>query len=88
MTNGKINLQGLARDRGCTPYGKYLCQVPMPIQGRRQDVDICIADIIAALNAADITTTASCCGHGVRSGNIELYDGRTIIILNIKKQHD
>ncbi len=69
----------------CTPMGEYKCQIPMPIKGRRQDVDYCIADIVAALNAANITTEASCCGHGNDSiSSIILTDGREINIKNVK----
>jgi len=52
----------------------------MPIKGRRQEIDFCIAPIVAALNAANITTVASCCGHGEQDGNIMLEDGRVLII--------
>jgi hypothetical protein len=69
----------LAKERGCCGIGEYSCQVPMPINGRRQDVDICIADIVAALNAANIPTTASCCGHG-GDGSILLEDGRQLAV--------
>jgi len=80
-TMGKDSLDLLIRRRGCTPMGEYSCQVPMPIRGRRQDIDYCIADIVAALNAANITTTASCCGHGnERLARIDLEDGRIIQI--------
>ncbi|KKK76923.1 hypothetical protein LCGC14_2858740, partial [marine sediment metagenome] len=64
----------------CCPVGSYECQVPMPIKGRRQEIDFCIAPIVAALNAANITTVASCCGHGEQDGNIMLEDGRVLII--------
>ena len=64
----------------CCSLGTYECQVPMPITGRRQDIDICIADIVAALNAANITTVASCCGHMKTDAVISLEDGREIII--------
>ena len=67
--------------RSCTPMGEYLCQVPMPICGRVQGIDKCIADIVAALNAANITTVASCCGHGNESlARIDLDDGRVLHI--------
>ena len=36
------------------------------------DVDECIADIVQALNDADIPTVASCCGHGKIHGSIVL----------------
>ena len=64
----------------CCEMGTYECQIPMPINGRRQDIDFCIADIIAALNAANIPTVASCCGHKKMDGSIVLSDGREIII--------
>jgi hypothetical protein len=43
-------------------------------------VDSCIARIVEALNKACIRTVASCCGHGIRPGNIALADGRELII--------
>ena len=64
----------------CCDVGSYKCQVPMPIKGRRQDIDFCIADIVAALNAANIITVASCCGHGEKEGSIILEDDRELII--------
>lgn len=64
----------------CCKLGAYDCQVPMPIKGRRQDIDICIADIVAALNAANITTIASCCGHS-DVGIISLEDGRELSVV-------
>ena len=64
----------------CCDVGTYEHQVPMPLKGRRQEVDLCIADIIAALNAANIITGASCCGHGTQPGMILLEDGRELIV--------
>lgn len=65
----------------CCDFGTYECQIPMPIKGRRQDIDFCIADIVAALNAANITTVASCCGHGKIPASIVLEDGRELTII-------
>jgi hypothetical protein len=48
----------------CCDMGSYECQVPMPLNGRVQGIDYCIADIVASLNASNIRTVASCCGHG------------------------
>jgi len=71
----------LPKPKKCTPMGCYECQVPMPIAGRRRDIDYCIADIVAALNAANIVTVASCCGHGDEGiANIVLEDGRVLSI--------
>ena len=64
----------------CCDFGTYDCQIPMPLRGRRQDIDYCIADIVAALNAANIETVASCCGHSKIPASIVLEDGREISI--------
>ena len=69
----------------CCSCGSYECQVPMPIAGRVRHIDLCIADIVAALNAANIVTVASCCGHGKINGIISLTDGREIEIKWEKK---
>lgn len=68
------------RPTTCCDFGTYDHTVPMPINGRRQDIDRCIADIVAALNAANITTVASCCGHGKQDGIISLEDGRELVV--------
>ena len=75
------------RRNGCCEVGSYDHQVPMPIKGRRQDIDYCIADIVATLNAANIITVASCCGHG-KDGQISLEDGRELIIKNVKRREE
>ena len=72
------------KPKKCCGLGEFKCQIPMPIKGRSQDIDFCIADIVAALNAANIITIASCCGHKKFDGNIILEDGRELII-KIKK---
>ena len=55
--------------------------VPMPISGRVEQIDYCIADIVAALNAAKILTVMSCCGHGRDPGWISLFDGRRVQVM-------
>jgi len=52
----------------------------MPLNGRLQSIDYCIADIVAALAAANIKTVASCCGHNTQPGVIALADGRTLTL--------
>jgi hypothetical protein len=52
----------------------------MPINGRVYGIDWCIHHIVAALNAANIATVASCCGHGKQDGSIVLADGRELCI--------
>ena len=71
------------KPKECCELGTYGCQVPMSILGRRRDIDYCIADIVAALNAANIITVASCCGHGEESiASIVLEDGRELRVKN------
>lgn len=50
------------------------------LNGDWRDVDMCISNIVAALNDGGATTIASCCGHGQRTGNISLADGRELIV--------
>lgn len=64
----------------CAEMGTYDCTVPMPIVGRVRGIDLCIADIVAALNAANIATIGSCCGHGKQDGTILLEDNRQLFI--------
>lgn len=71
----------------CCGCGTYEHVVPMPLYGRRRDIDLCIADLVAALNAANIETVASCCGHGKMAGNILLSDGR-VLDVRYKKETD
>lgn len=69
------------RPEKCCAMGSYECQVPMPINGRIHGIDYCIADIVAALNAANITTSMSCCGHGNEEiAIVMLEDGRTLSV--------
>jgi hypothetical protein len=42
--------------------------------------DPCLAPLVALLNAAGLTTVASCCGHGHRPGRVSLADGRELLI--------
>ena len=72
--------------KGCIycdePGGSKTCkhQISMPLNGRVQCIDHCIHQIVAALNAGGVRTTASCCGHGKIKGNILLEDGRMLTI--------
>ena len=60
--------------------GSHKHTIPMPINGKSVDVDFCIAGIVAALNAANLITVASCCGHGEIHPSIILQDGREVTI--------
>ena len=62
----------------------YAHQVSMPINGRVRCIDYCIHRIVAALNAANILTVASCCGHEVMPGRIDLDDGRVLVLFASK----
>jgi len=64
----------------CCEMGSYDHTVPQDARGWRIETDLCIADIVAALNAANIPTEASCCGHGEMLGSILLEDGRHILV--------
>ena len=81
-----MSLKEIIQKEKCCEMGTYKHQIPMPIRGRRQDIDYCIADLVAALNAANILTVASCCGHGKQPALIMLDDGRVITIHNVKRK--
>lgn len=53
----------------------------MTLNGKTFEVDDEIASIVHALNAAGISTVASCSGHGMRPGRISLADGRELFVL-------
>lgn len=42
--------------------------------------DPCITPVVRALNAGELRTVASCCGHDHAPGWIMLADGRTLIL--------
>ena len=72
----------IGKPKKCCDCGTYQHQVHMPIRGRVCGIDICIADIVAALNVSHQTlTVGSCCGHGTMPGHIMLEDGRELIII-------
>jgi hypothetical protein len=69
----------------CCDCGSNKCVIPMSSMDRLVGVDLCISDIVAALNASNIPTMGmSCCGHGEQDGEIWLRDGRVLIIQNMK----
>lgn len=55
---------------------------------KRAKIDSCIAPIVGALQKGGIDMRGSCCGHLRDCGNIELQDGRVILILSQKIQKE
>ena len=86
MTGWSLN-EVRMNDSSCSycdgPGGRktYEHQACIPIKRRLQGIDFCIHQIVAALNAGNVGTTASCCGHKKMNGMITLEDGRTLLIL-------
>lgn len=75
----------LRKPAKCCEIGTYGHQILMPLASRVRGIDFCISDIVAALNAANIKTVASCCGHGKMQGRISLEDGRELKIVKDKE---
>ena len=73
------------KPKECCDFGEFKCQVPMPINGKVCFVDFCISHIVASLNAGNVRTIASCCGHGKINGSILLDDGRELSIGKFKE---
>ena len=44
-------------------------------------IDACVADLVQALQSANIDMRSSCCGHGKTHGSILLQDGRKLLIV-------
>lgn len=66
----------------CCEVGTYEHQVLMPINGKVQCIDFCLSHIVAALNAANVTTVNSCCGHGKTKPSIILEDDRYLVVMS------
>jgi hypothetical protein len=49
---------------------------------KEMKIDKCIAPIVEVLQKGKIDMRGSCCGHGKRRGDIELQDGRILVIKN------
>ena len=60
----------ITEERPCKSCGQL--PVAINIRGRVVMADACIADLIRKLNNVGLLTEYSCCGHGVKSGNIGL----------------
>ena len=58
----------------------YMKSARLPIAGKVCTIDHCIHHIVAALNAGNVHTKASCCGHKKVPGRISLYDGTELVI--------
>lgn len=72
----------------CCEMGTYGHQVCMPINGKVRCVDYCISHMVAALNAANITTANSCCGHGRINPSIILEDDRFLVIMSREEYNE
>lgn len=48
---------------------------------KHAQIDSCIADIVEVLQQGGIDMRGSCCGHDKRFGDIQLQDGRVLLIL-------
>ncbi len=69
----------------CCKVGSHKHTVPMPINGRVKDIDFCLAPIVAALNAANIITVCSCCGHSKLPQTIILEDDVWLLVTDRAK---
>ncbi len=71
----------------CRPGESVRVKVPADLEccgsGAWKDkpIDSCIAPIVKALQEGGIDMRGSCCGHGDGDGQIELQDGRVLVLL-------
>ena len=73
------NGEWIYEDTGMLIDGKRACKKCGKEPGDG-GLDPCLMSLIASLNEAGLKTTASCCGHGLKPGNIALDDGREVLI--------
>lgn len=74
----------------CEPGAETLVRVKIPAdlsfsgeeRWKECGIDACIAPIVKALQEGGIDMRGSCCGHGARNGDIELADGRGLLVLS------
>ena len=73
----------------CCDMDTYEChQAPLIIKGNVRYIDVCIIDIVKALNMFGIATISSCCGRGKINGSIVLEDGRELTIKKFKPRKE
>ena len=53
---------------------------------KRVKIDTCIAPLVKALQKGGINMRGSCCGHGKTIGEINLSDGRKLLIYPTSNQ--
>lgn len=67
---------------------KVLVKIPADLsctgeeEWREMGIDKCIAPLVRALQEGGIDMRGSCCGHGGMLGDINLQDGRILLIAN------
>jgi hypothetical protein len=52
------------------------------IKWKKAKIDACVAPLVDALQRGGIDMRGSCCGHGYSVGEIQLQDGRLLLILD------
>lgn len=65
-------------DLSCTGVEKW----------RECKIDRCIAPLVKALQEGGINMRGSCCGHGKGHGDIQLSDGRLLLILSAEEAEE
>ncbi|MBQ9000500.1 MAG: hypothetical protein IJ087_01450 [Eggerthellaceae bacterium] len=73
----------------CCEVGTYRCQKPAfsyPC-GHEVFVDKCLSSEIAHLRSSGVTTIGCCCGHGSRSGYIQVAPGHEKKMLDLGYEH-
>lgn len=65
----------IPEDLSCTGFTKF----------QHEDIDECIANIVNALQVSGVDMRGCCCGHGKGIGDIQLQDGRSLLIVDSQK---
>lgn len=71
----------LKKPKKCCDFGTNEHCVPMCIRGRVVGIDLCIAKLVASLEAGGFGPVASCCGHGKLPPSVIIENDMWILVL-------
>ena len=72
----------MGKPKECCDCGSYEHCIPMSVNNKVVHIDLCVAQLVASLEAGGMRPVASCCGHGTTPPSVLLDDDTWIVVLN------
>jgi len=72
----------MIKPKECCDCGSYEHCIPMSVNNKVVYIDLCVARLVAALEAGGLQPVASCCGHGKVLPSVLLNDDTCLIVMN------